>query len=281
MLRLSNRPPKYRRHKARNRAVVSFQGKQVDSSAAGIRRKAANGTRKFLAGGEKPKKIGTALGTPRRLRSCERVRSPEAMCTWSNCATSTHNMPTATTGKTGRSPRGGNGPRNRRPARRTTPWYGRKRVWPFDLDQFRNWLITEKDWSRKSINKQVARIVRMFKWGVSKEVVPPQTHQALASLSGLKKGRTNARELPSVQSVHDEVVENTLPHLSQIVADMVRLQRLTGCRPIEICDLPPCDVDRSEAVWRYVVANRRKNHERGVTGRQAVSHSVVQLGRFT
>jgi hypothetical protein len=46
-----------------------------------------------------------------------------------------------------------------------------------------------------------------------------------------------APELPPVRPVDDEVVEATLPYLPEIVADMVRLQRLTGARPGEVCGL--------------------------------------------
>ena len=47
-------------------------------------------------------------------------------------------------------------------------------------------------WSRKYINKQVGRIVRMFKWGVAEEIVPATIHQALAAVPGLRKVRTKA-----------------------------------------------------------------------------------------
>ena len=41
----------------------------------------------------------------------------------------------------------------------------------------------------------------------------------------------------------------TLEHLPQVVADMVRLQRLIGARPAEMCIMRPCDIDRSSEVW--------------------------------
>ncbi len=56
--------------------------------------------------------------------------------------------------------------------------------------------------------------------------------------------------------VEDSTVEATLPYLSAVVADMIRLQRLTGMRPGEVCAVRPCDVDRSEEVWTYRPASR-------------------------
>jgi hypothetical protein len=43
--------------------------------------------------------------------------------------------------------------------------------------------------SRRYINDNVDRIRRLFKWAVSEELIPPSIHQALATVSGLRKGR--------------------------------------------------------------------------------------------
>ena len=71
----------------------------------------------------------------------------------------------------------------------------------------------------------------MFKWGASRELLTVAVYQALATVPGLKRGRTEARETAPVGPVADAVVDATLPALPAVVADMVRLQRLTGCRP--------------------------------------------------
>ena len=41
---------------------------------------------------------------------------------------------------------------------------------------------------------------------------------------------------------------------------MVRFQRLTGCRPGEVCSLRPCDLDRSADVWAYRPAGHKTEH---------------------
>ena len=41
---------------------------------------------------------------------------------------------------------------------------------------------------------------------------------------------------------------------------MVRFQRLTGCRPQEVCLLRPCDVDRSADVWLYRPQTYKTEH---------------------
>lgn len=131
---------------------------------------------------------------------------------------------------------------------------------PVDLDAFREGLIDELDWSRLHLNKQTARIVRMFKWGAQKEICSPLVHQQLASLGGLKKGRTRARETAGVSCVADEVIDKTLPKLPPIVADMVRVQRYTGARPGEVCQMRPRDLDRSAEVWLYRPDSHKTEH---------------------
>ncbi len=44
---------------------------------------------------------------------------------------------------------------------------------------------------------------------------------------------------------------------------MIRVQRLTGMRPGEVCGLRPCDFDRTADVWLYTVGpDVNKNHHR-------------------
>lgn len=114
--------------------------------------------------------------------------------------------------------------------------------------------------TRGYVNKQVAWIKRMFKWGVSRALVPPVVYTALSTVEGLRRGRTTAREPEPVRVVDHHVVDATLPHLPAVVRDMVRFQRLTGARPGEVCQLRPIDVDRSGDVWEYRPASHKTEH---------------------
>jgi integrase len=131
---------------------------------------------------------------------------------------------------------------------------------PVSLDELRSRMISELDWSRNHINKQVSRLTRMFTWAAEKELVSPAVPLALKSLAGLKKGRSAARETKGVSCVDDAVVDLTLHRLPEVVADMVRLQRLTGARPGEICSLRPCDLDQSSDVWVYRPSEHKTEH---------------------
>ena len=120
--------------------------------------------------------------------------------------------------------------------------------------------------ARGVVNGRVARIKRMFRWAVSQEMAPPSLAHALDAVRGLQRGRTDARETAPVMPVDDATVKATLPHLPPVVADMVRLQMLTGCRPHEVCDVRPCDVDRTGDVWQY----RPERHKTEHHGRERV-----------
>ncbi len=100
-------------------------------------------------------------------------------------------------------------------------------------------------------NYLIDSMKRIFKWGVSQELVPETIYRALATVPGLKRGRTTAPESAPVRPVADEIIDATLPHLPKVVADMVRIHRLIGARPTEVCIIRPCDVDIATAVWTY------------------------------
>lgn len=130
---------------------------------------------------------------------------------------------------------------------------------PLALRAFQEQLVAE-GCSRPYVNSLVAVVKRCFKWAAANEKLPIATYQALAVAPGLRRGRTEAREPDPIGPVDDAVVDATLPHLPPIVADMVRLQRLTGCRPGEVCGIRPCDIDTTEKVWSYRPASHKTQH---------------------
>jgi hypothetical protein len=119
---------------------------------------------------------------------------------------------------------------------------------------------------RRYCNYLTDAIKRAFRWAASQELLPITVYQALATVSGLRKGRSNAKEAKPVLPVPADVVDVTLPYLPAVVADMVRLHRLIGARPAEVCILRPCDLDTSGQVWTY----RPESHKTEIHGHQRV-----------
>ncbi len=130
---------------------------------------------------------------------------------------------------------------------------------PLALKALRQALV-DAGLARGVVNQRVFRIRRIFRWAVAEELVPPSVYHGLCAVPGLRRGRSPAREPEPVQPIPDHVMEATLPHLPQVVADMVRFQRLTGCRPAEVCLLRPSDVDTSGDVWIYRPESHKTEH---------------------
>ncbi len=120
--------------------------------------------------------------------------------------------------------------------------------------------LIERGACRTYNNKLIGFIKLCFKWAVSHEMVSPIVHQSLTTVPGLRRGRTAARETKPVLPVDDELVDATLPYMPAVVGDMVRVQRLVGCRPGEVCQLRPCDIDQSGDVWVYRPSSHKTEH---------------------
>ncbi len=130
---------------------------------------------------------------------------------------------------------------------------------PLALKAARQAMI-ESGLARGTINQRVGRIVRLFKWAASEELVPPGVYLGLKSVSGLPKGRTLAKETAPVQPVADSAVEVIRPHVARQVWAMVGLQRLTGMRPGEVVIMRTCDLDTSGAVWVFTPSGHKTAH---------------------
>lgn len=114
---------------------------------------------------------------------------------------------------------------------------------------------------RTYVNDLIFVIRHAFKFGVRMQLVPVAVHQALETVESLRKGRSTAREGNPVRPVDDAMVDATLLHVPPVVADIIRFQRLTGCRPGEALSIRPADVDRSGEVWEYTPREHKTEHE--------------------
>jgi integrase len=117
-----------------------------------------------------------------------------------------------------------------------------------------------KAWSRKTVNKRVQLIVRMFKWGVVQEMVPASVHQALAAVEGLRAGESTAAEPTPRKPVRRRDVLRALRHLRRPARGLLLLQMLTGARPGELFGLTPRDIDTTGAVWSVRLTRHKTSH---------------------
>lgn len=133
---------------------------------------------------------------------------------------------------------------------------------PRKLADFQQYLV-DLGHCRQGINKTVQTVRRLFKWAVSRELLPAASLQALACLEPLRFGRTSAPEAPERPPVADDHIRAVLPYLGPRVGAMVSLQRLTGMRPSEVCRLSMEEIDRSTPKRWVYAPTRHKNLHRG------------------
>ena len=57
-----------------------------------------------------------------------------------------------------------------------------------------------------------------------------------------------------------EQCKHTLEHVPEVIGDMIRLQRLTGMRPQEVCLVRPIDINRGSDVWTYRPESHKTEH---------------------
>ena len=105
---------------------------------------------------------------------------------------------------------------------------------PLRLTAFRQSLV-DHGLSRRVINRSISRVRQIFKWGAENDLIPGSVLESLRCVSGLRFGKTTAKELALVRPVAAEYVEATLPFLSPQVRAMLELQQLTGMRSGELC----------------------------------------------
>jgi integrase len=131
--------------------------------------------------------------------------------------------------------------------------YGEQPVSQFNptaLKTLRQRFIDQK-LARSTINNYIRVITQVFCWGCEEEIVPAEIGAALRMVKHLQAGRTTAADYAAIEPVADEIVEKTLPHLTPVVQDMVRGQRLISGRPQDVYNMRFCDIDMSGEVWKY------------------------------
>lgn len=122
---------------------------------------------------------------------------------------------------------------------------------PLKLKEVQSRLI-DRGHVRTHINAMVNRIRRVFKWGVSEEIVRPTLLESLRAVNGLQKGRSDAKESDARTPVNRERIDLVIPFLQPIVQSMVELQWLTGVRSESLCYATPSQFDTSGDVWLWM-----------------------------
>lgn len=128
---------------------------------------------------------------------------------------------------------------------------------PRDLKAIMRDLENEGRLSRRTINRRVKFIRRIFKWWVGEGLVPPAVADALKAVDPLRAGKSTAPETPRRGPVAWEDVEPILDRLAPQVRAMIRLQWHTGMRPGEVVLMRTADVERPGPNGNWIYRPRR------------------------
>ncbi|MBN2293939.1 MAG: tyrosine-type recombinase/integrase [Pirellulales bacterium] len=120
------------------------------------------------------------------------------------------------------------------------------------FDDLGNLVTPGESLGRGYVNNLMKSVVRIFKWAVTEEKVPPSVPEALRAVGGLRKGRDpRVREPEPIKPVPEEHFGPVVEASSPQIATMLQVQRLAGMRPDEVTIIRPCDINRSGTVWAY------------------------------
>lgn len=131
-------------------------------------------------------------------------------------------------------------------------WCGRIPVAEFggpELKRFRQHLLGMKGRgdqrvSRVYVNHLTGCIRTCWRWAASERLVPADRAGEVAAVRSLREGE-GGRETPRVLPPADGAVDATLAHLGPVVKAMVQLQRLTGMRSGEVCQMKRGEISTS------------------------------------
>jgi integrase len=121
--------------------------------------------------------------------------------------------------------------------------------------------MVESGWARNTINANVGKIRRMFRFGVENELVPVDVLQRLEAVSPLLAGRTEARDLPPRHAVDEADIDAVKKHVRPLVKDLIDLQLLSGARSGELLMLTTAMIDRSGNVWSAKLTDHKCQHK--------------------
>jgi integrase len=115
--------------------------------------------------------------------------------------------------------------------------------------------------ARNTINARIIRVKRFFRWAASHELIGVDVVTRLDMVESLMPGRGGKETRPK-KPVPWDVVEATLPHLTEMVRAMVLFGWHAGARPSEICNLTTEMIDQAADVW-VATLNKHKTDSYG------------------
>lgn len=114
--------------------------------------------------------------------------------------------------------------------------------------------------SISTVNGRIQTIRRMYCWARTQGWVTREAAADIAMTPLLRKGRCDAKPQKKIFPVPEDILAETLKHAPQTVADMIRIQILTGARSGEVCQMKPMLFEKKTDIWLYRPPSHKTEH---------------------
>jgi integrase len=130
---------------------------------------------------------------------------------------------------------------------------------PLKFKDFRQKLI-DAGLTRVTVNHYMRHVLALFRSAAENEKLPGKVWQDLKAVPPLRKNRSEAKEKPAIPPASEEAIEKLLPFLPKMLADMVQIQLHTVARPGELVQMRPMDIIKTGDDWIYRPATHKTEH---------------------
>jgi len=144
---------------------------------------------------------------------------------------------------------------------------------PKKIRTVRDQMIQSGRFCRRTINVNVAKLVRIFVWGCEEEWVTSSVAGALKMIKNLPQGEPDTFDHPEREDVPDEVIRRTLAGCRPTLAAMIQVQYLLGLRPSELCRMTVGSIKQTKdsELWYYDLEHHKT--------RKYIGKKVIPLGK--
>ena len=142
--------------------------------------------------------------------------------------------------------------------------------------------------ARTVINRRIGYVRRTFNWACSEEIIPPTVYHSPLCVTGLRHGRSAAKETIRVGPVPDAHVDAIVPFLPASIRTILGLPRITGMWSGELVRVRASEIETSGPAtnrgsdWHASPRKRRRMRvcHRGGARRAGGTRTVVgDVGR--
>lgn len=130
-----------------------------------------------------------------------------------------------------------------------------------ELLAFRDKMDAEGGNTRETVNRKLAYIKNIAKWGVTQRLCPAEILPSLDSVPNLVRGKSISPDGKGREPCSIEEFNAALDMLKGPMHDALYIIRCTGARPTEILDLMPEEINTTVDPWMVTKIEHKTEHK--------------------